>query len=114
MSHYVDYAQEADNHRKKVARSYYRSRKNARQAAEQYAMIKVYQQNRDFFVRHPDLAVSGTEVTSYDRLINSTIRLGDTLLNSAFTDHDRARFYAQLARDYDELAARRNARLANG
>lgn len=111
---YVDYAEEAQTHRKQVARCYYESRKNARDAAHEYEMVRVYERNRDFATRHPDLFPNDDNpAAAYDRLIRTTIHLADTLLNSAFNDMERAKFYAQLARDYDELHGRRQERLAS-
>lgn len=108
---YVDYRQEAEDNRRQVARCYYDSRKSARYAAKQYAAAKNYQHSVGFFTRHPDLN-KDNEAAAFESLIRTTLKLADTMLNSSFNDMERARFYAGLARDYDELAERREARLA--
>lgn len=108
---YVDYAEEAKANRKQSARCYYESRKDAKRAAHEYEMVRVYERSRNFIARHPELYPDEPNAAaSYDRLIRTTIGLADTYLNSAFNGQDRARFYAQLARDYDELADRAYAR----
>ena len=107
---YVNYEREADNHRKQSARSYYDSRKYARKAADEYRHAIQQKRNAEFFAhfRPHDIDNPAAKCEEYLRTI---IRLADTYLDSSFHATERARFYAQLARDYDELAERSRERL---
>ena len=108
---YTDYQAEASEHRRQVSRCYYESRKAAKDAAKYYADAQHYQHSVGFFTRHPEMN-QDNEAAAFEKLVRSTIKLADTMLNSSFNSMERAKFYAQLARDYDELHARREERLA--
>lgn len=107
---YVDYRQEAESNRRQVARCYYEARKSAKRAAKAYENARSYRRSVLFFSRHPELN-KDNEAAAFESLVRTTLSLADTYLDSSFNETERARFYAGLARSYDELAARVEERL---
>ena len=112
---YVDYAERASECRKMVKQCYYRSRKAAKDAAREYDYARQYARNAEFFAHfRPTYDTDGhPTAATFESLVRTTLSLADTFLNSSFASFERAREYAQLARDYDALEAQRNARLAS-
>lgn len=110
---YVDYAQQAADYRRQVAKCYYESRQCAKRADTEYRYAKQQRRNAEFFAHfRPTYSVDGCLTAGVlEGVAYSATRLADLYLNSSFLAMERARFYADLARKYDELADRSRARV---
>ena len=108
--HYVDYAAEADSHRKTAAKCYYRSRRYAKHSAEQYRFAAEMRKHANWLTRHPDLWGEMNPVV-YERIAVTAISGADTELGISFSEFDRAHFYADLARRYERMDADKQERI---
>ncbi len=102
-----EHRQTAESYRLDAKRDYYRARKDARFAAEQYARSAELRRHARWLTRHPDLW--GDEIgypADYEHTARVTEHLADTMLRASFRSTTMARFHTDLARRYDAMAAR--------
>jgi len=102
----------AAEHRRERDRQWYRARKDARFAAEQYARAASYASHAAWLSRHPDLWTVDDTPATWEDNARSTAKLADTMLRASFGATEHARFYSALARRYDAMARRHDASVA--
>lgn len=103
------HAETAASYRREASKHYHAARRDAKRSAGAYRTAKSVEQHVAWLTRRADLAEREYTPESLAAEARTWVSIADTWLRSSFRSTDLARFYNDLARRYEAMAAARTA-----
>ena len=104
----ADYKATAEEYRREVKKFYRRARRDAKYSAQQYQFAAGQLRHARWLNQRPDLWSYDFGTPADAEGFARTATRSDNYLRSHFSATENARFYNKLARDYDDMAGRRD------